>query len=104
MGADEMMTEQRTLRALARALPDVERRRRLATVYQASDSALLRAVVSAGVGSGEWASTSECAARSLVVSGRTLRRWLDDEFVDLPAPVREKLEVLAFAFGVEVTA
>lgn len=99
-----MMTEPRTLRAQARALSDHERERRHATCHFASDSALLRAVVSIGVAGGEWSSTSDCAARSLVVDDRTLRRWLADDYVDLPAPVRDKLEVLAFAFGVEVAS
>lgn len=93
------------LRALARGLADGERMRRMATVTAASDLALLRAVVGAGVGGGEWRSTSDCAERALVVEPRTLRRWLSgDEALVLPEAVRTKLEVLAFAFAVEVTA
>lgn len=90
------------LRSLARALPLEERRRRLESVYQAADVQLLRAVVEAGVGGGEWRSTSDCAERAFVVEARTLRRWLADEALVLPEPLRSKLERLAFAFGVEV--
>jgi hypothetical protein len=91
-----------SLREVARRMPEHERRRRIVACHAASDVELLRAVVSAGIGGGEWRSTSDCAERALVVSPRTLRRWLDDEHLVLSEAVRTKLERLAFAFGVEV--
>lgn len=97
-----MTAERVGLRAVARALPDGERVRRLATVRAASDLELLRAVVGEGVGGGEWRSTTDCAERAFGVEPRTLRRWLTEQRLVLPEGVRTKLERLAWAFGVEV--
>ena len=90
------------LRALARALPDDERVRRLVRVRAASDLALLRAVVGDGVGRGEGRSTTDCAERAFGVEPRTLRRWLTEQQLVLPDEIRTKVERLAWAFGVEV--
>lgn len=92
-----------SLRELARHLPAAERSRRIATALGASDARLLRAVVAAGVGAGEWPSTSHVAFWVFDVDERTFRRWLSSPLVVLPGPVRGKLEKLAFAFAVEVS-
>jgi hypothetical protein len=93
-----------TMRELARAVPLAERDEKLQRVQLASHAALLRAVVSAGVGGGDWRSTSDCAARGLVVDDRTLRRWLQDDALVLPVAVRDRLIEFAWAFGVDVPA
>lgn len=102
MGDRAMIVASNGLRAAARALPVDERHRLLELAKAASDARLLRAVVSAGVGGGEWRSTSDAADRAFVVDDRTLRRWLADQNVELPRAVRDRLERLAWAFGVDV--
>lgn len=97
------MTLPGDLRASARALSDQERERRRDIAERASDHDLLTAVVAAGVGSGEWRSSSDCAARAFAVDDRTFRRWLSDDDVILTAAVREKLRRLAWAFGLDVS-
>lgn len=91
-----------SLREMARRLPLAVREARITSAQLASDAVLLRAVVSAGVGAGEWRSTTD-AARAFVVDDRTLRRWLADDALALPGTaLRSKLMALAFAFAVEV--
>jgi hypothetical protein len=97
------MTAPGNLRTTARALPDQERERRRAIAARASDHRLLTAVVAAGVGDGEWRSSGDCAARAFAVDDRTFRRWLADDDVQLSRAVREKLERLAWAFGLDLS-
>jgi hypothetical protein len=96
------MTTIPSLREIARDLPPEEREARMRRATGASDAVLLRAVVSLGVGAGEWRSTADVAERALVVDDRTLRRWLDDDACTLPAAVRRRLEQFAWAFAVEI--
>lgn len=96
-----MMTTERTLREVARALPLHERHRRMATVHAASDAALLRAVLAAGLGADEWHSTGDFAERA-GVTPRRMRRMIEDDAVILAEPMRTMLERYAFAFGVEL--
>jgi hypothetical protein len=93
-----------SLRELARGLPIDVRAQRMGLANAASDAALLRAVVSAGVGAGEWRSTADVAERAFVVDDRTLRRWLADDAVCLPAAIRTRLLQFAWAFAVEVSS
>lgn len=95
--------ELKTLRESARALPLEERKRRRAAAERASDHDLLATVVAAGVGSGEWRSSSDCAARCFAIDDRTFRRWLEDDNLVLKDPVREKLRALAWAFGLDLS-
>jgi hypothetical protein len=91
------MTLPGNLRSSARQLPDHERERRRKVAEAASDHDLLSAVVAAGIGDGEWRSSSDCAARAFVI-----RRWLQDSDCVLPRAVRDKLERLAWAFGLDL--
>lgn len=91
-----------SLRAVARSTPLEERKRRQALAERSTHHALLSSVLSAGLGSGEWRSSSECAMREFAVDDRTFRRWLADRDVRLPSAVRQKLLALAWAFAVEV--
>lgn len=97
-----LMTSSGNLRSSARQLPDHERERRRKVAEAATDHDLLSAVVAAGIGDGEWRSSSDCAARAFVVDDRTFRRWLQDSDCVLPRAVREKLERLVWAFGLDV--
>jgi hypothetical protein len=90
------------LRATARALSDPERDRRRKFAETVSDNHLLTAVVAAGVGDGEWRSSSDCAARAFAIDDRTMRRWLADSDIVLPRAVREKLLRLVWAFGLDL--
>lgn len=92
-----------TLRDDARSMPMSERVELRSAARRATDAVLLRAVVAAGVGGGEWRSTSDAADRAFVVDDRTLRRWLADPNVSLPHAVRDRLERLAWAFAVDVS-
>jgi hypothetical protein len=93
-----------SLRGAARALPLAERKRRQAQAVAAPDLALLHAVLRIGIEGGEWKSATDFAERCLVVKPRTLRRWLEgDPFLKLPEAIRDKLERLAWAFGIAFT-
>lgn len=91
-----------SLRAAARSLSHDERKRRLATVRRASDAQLLRAVLSAGIGGGEWRSSAHCASDAFAIEPRTMRDWLANDYLALSRAIRAKLLDLAWQFGVEV--
>lgn len=96
-----MIMDSTDLRASARALPNEERERRRIHALGVSDHRLLTCVVAAGIGGGEWRSSSDCAARAFAIDDRSFRAWLANDQLVLSAAVRDKLRRLAWAFGVD---
>lgn len=90
-----------SLRESARSLPLAERERRRAVAEAATSLVLLRAVVAAAIGAGEWRSATQAAEDVFVVDPRSLRRMLDGK-LGIPDAIRLKSIKLAWAFGVEV--